>query len=244
MEHDKQKQFSFHIGKLLVYIPIHVGVGLILLQLFRIPILFILWDVVLVSLRNGLTVIMAYVGAIIMYVVEYMLQLLPVYGHDVVNDSSAELDEENEELFDFSTVESNQPYLSWLFAAFILGFILYRVLKVIRKKFDQKQMEESQVVTYHPIKNTEIKESLFKRLTNRFSSQPKDPVRKAIYQLDRKTEKLQQGRKPYETLQEWFQRIDLEADIYTYEKVRYGGGQSEGTDVQKLTKQLNDWFEK
>jgi len=244
MEQDKQKQFSFHIGKLLVFISFFVGVCLILLQLFGIPTLFILWDVVIVSLWNGLTIIMAYVGSIIMYGIEYILKLLPDYGNEVVEVSSAEFGEENEDLFDFSAVESNQPYLSWLFAAFILGFILYRVLKVIRKKFNHEQMEESQVVTYHPIKNTEIKESLFKRLTNRFSSQPKDPVRKAIYQFERKTEKLQQGRKPYETLQEWFQRIDLEADIYTYEKVRYGGGQSEGTDVQKLTKQLNDWFEK
>src|SRR5690625_2994916 len=109
MEHDKQKQFSFHIGKLLVYISIFVGVCLILLQLFGIPILFILWDVVIVSLWNGLTIIMAYVGAIIMYGIEYMLKLLPDYGNEVVNDSSAEFDEENEELFDFSTVESNQP---------------------------------------------------------------------------------------------------------------------------------------
>src|SRR5690625_7922294 len=103
---------------------------------------------------------MAYVGSIIMYGIEYILKLLPDYGNEVVEVSSAEFGEENEELFDFSAVESNQPYLSWLFVAFILGFILYRVLKVIRKKFNNDQMEESRVGTYYPIMILSTQESL------------------------------------------------------------------------------------
>jgi len=74
--------------------------------------------------------------------------------------------------------------------------------------------------------------------------QPRDPARKVIYQLDRKTKGQAQGRKPYETLQEWFQRIGLEADTHTYEQVRYGERRADKADIKRLIEQINDWLVK
>jgi hypothetical protein len=54
---------------------------------------------------------------------------------------------------------------------------------------------------------------------------PEDPIRREIFYLEKYAYKLKLGRYPYETLDEWWNRmglIETEAINQTYDKVRYG----------------------
>jgi len=244
MKDYNKKQYTLHMGKLFVYITLTITVLLTLLHFVGMPALFILWDVVIVNLWNIITSVFIYVMVILLYGVEFIIQLIPKFETEVGEVHSAEFGLEAEELFKLSTQESNYPHFSWIIGIILFGFILYKLIKLFGKKFNLEQTNESQTKTYHSIKENENKKSLYSRITKRFVHQTNHPVRKLMYQFERKTENVEKGRKPYETLQEWFQRIGLEADIHIYEQVRYGEVKTKREDIQKLTKQLKEWFVK
>lgn len=246
MKDYNKKQYSLHIGKLFVYITLSITILLISLHFFGIPALLILWDVVIVNLWNIITSILMYAMVILLYGVEFIIQLIPTSTTEVDEVHTAEFGVEAEELFNLSTHEANYPNFGWIVGIILFGIILYKLVKLFVKKFDLEQTDEAQPKTYHSIREKENKdkESLYNRITKRFAHRTNHPVRKLIYQFERKTENVEKGRKPHETLQEWFQRIGLEADIHIYEQVRYGGNKTKREDVQKLTTQLKEWFVK
>lgn len=62
------------------------------------------------------------------------------------------------------------------------------------------------------------------------------PVRKAMFEFERKAEKYHNGREKGETIQEWFTRIGFEefSIIPIYETVRYGDQQISKEDSEKF----------
>jgi len=53
---------------------------------------------------------------------------------------------------------------------------------------------------------------------------PTDFVRKIIYQFEGKANKVKLGRIPYETLEEWLNRLGVSSYFNMYQMVRYGEG--------------------
>src|SRR5699024_8792157 len=59
MQHDKKKQMTYGLGKLFLSIVVGLASLMGLLHLFGVPALFVVWDVVVVNLWNGIALIVA-----------------------------------------------------------------------------------------------------------------------------------------------------------------------------------------
>jgi len=79
--------------------------------------------------------------------------------------------------------------------------------------------------------------SYFKTLFNTQKS-PAHFIRKKIYQFERKANKVELGRKPYETLEEWLNRLGVSSYFNTYQKVRYGEGIVNQVEIEVLLEEL------
>jgi|SRR5699024_1681955 len=56
----------------------------------------------------------------------------------------------------------------------------------------------------------------------RLFKKPEHPIRKLVFQFERKAEKNNKGRMPFETVGEWLTRIGMDDELAIYQKVRYG----------------------
>ncbi|MEN2768401.1 hypothetical protein [Ornithinibacillus xuwenensis] len=72
----------------------------------------------------------------------------------------------------------------------------------------------------------------------RFFKPPEHPIRKMLLQFERKANKKQKGRKPFETVEDWFNRIGLNANIEIYQRVRYGELNVSDDEKNTLKEQL------
>ncbi len=243
VQHQK-KRMTYGLGKLFVSLILLLVVSMGLLHLFGVPILFMFWDVVVVNIWQGIVLAVAYISVAIMYVLEFLIKLLPNSNESEFHSNHAEVGVAEEEGLESSPVEMLDINLGWIFTLLLVAFLLYQAVKIYRKRFKQDGEQEIISVTHMPLEEKRGRKPIMTRLRERFFSQPIDPIRKVMYQFEREAEKRQQGRRPSETLTEWFARIDLGANIDAYEKVRYGGGQASSMEVKQLSNQLKDWFSK
>lgn len=128
-----------------------------------------------------------------------------------------------------------------------VGFIIYLFYK---KKFN------SQTLAANSSSLVEISKGGFG--PNQFSNLPRrgkppeDLIRREIFNLERFAHKLKLGRFPFETLEEWWQRLGIKATPESneiYEKVRYGGIISSNveqthlkTEIHHIKKQLKEIY--
>lgn len=73
-----------------------------------------------------------------------------------------------------------------------------------------------------------------------YFNKPKHPARKMVYDFERKAEKSHKGREPFESLEEWFERIDLDSNLSIYQKVRYGDDEITDQELKLLQAQLRE----
>lgn len=133
-----------------------------------------------------------------------------------------------------------------LLAIGAVAFIIYLYKKIFRPQ--TISVDHSSVVS--------VSEGVFgSRQTNLFRRRikpPEDIIRLEIFELEKYASKLKLGRLPFETLEEWWQRVGLSGSpesIAIYEKVRYGEGSSsieEQTmmkmEIQRLKQQLKETY--
>lgn len=245
MPYEKKKQLTYGLGKLFLSL-VAVLTGLMgLLHLFGVPALFVVWDVVIVNLWNGIALVVASIGVAFMYILQFLINLLPMSDKGQIGSNAGDIgvgEEEDIESFPAEMIDFN---IGWIFTVLLLAFILYQAFKIYRKRFKGDEEQDSASVTHTRLTEKRTgRDSLVSRLRQRFFSQPNDPIRKVVYRFERETKKRKQGRQPFETVNEWFSRIGLDADTYIYEKVRYGGEQASSMEVEILSRQLKNWFNK
>ena len=73
-----------------------------------------------------------------------------------------------------------------------------------------------------------------------YFNKPKHPARKMVYDFERKAAKSHKGRKPFESLEEWFERIGLDSNLNIYQKVRYGNDEITDQELRLLQVQLRE----
>lgn len=110
------------------------------------------------------------------------------------------------------------------FAIFLIVFILFAI-DAMRKRKQLQEIhlaeEKQSGIDYFTSKDS--KGTIIKEWRPTFSrKQPNHPIRKAVYQFERKAKKKKWGRKPSETIEDWLGRIGFEGHLDTYQKVRYG----------------------
>lgn len=114
-------------------------------------------------------------------------------------------------------------YLIIMVILFVTGLILlFLIFKRDKEILDRTNIsDQSNQVIEKIVDNEQV--SYFKTLFNMQKS-PTDFVRKIIYQFEGKANKVKLGRIPYETLEEWLNRLGVSSYFNIYQMVRYGEG--------------------
>ncbi|MBS3682112.1 hypothetical protein KGF86_18125 [Ornithinibacillus massiliensis] len=126
----------------------------------------------------------------------------------------------------------------------LLIIVLVLVIVMILKNQVKKRLEKSLVDLRKPQSPIQIhreesqEESIRISLFNRKKPLPDNPIRKMVLQFEKKAVKYNKGREPYETVEDWFHRVGIDANFNIYQRVRYGNQQVNEEDQQILKKQL------
>lgn len=126
---------------------------------------------------------------------------------------------------------------------FISLFVLVIVLlltmrKRIKLKLSKIETRDVPVIsTIDSLKATYMSQDKTSFIKRVFKA-PEHPIRKMVFQFERKAKKLNKGRKYNETLEDWFKRIGIEANISVYQRVRYGDIVVSENERNQLREQL------
>lgn len=139
-------------------------------------------------------------------------------------------------------LENITPIIIWIMIALIIGALVWMAIRLYRGRFEaHRQVDESDVVSYGNLdESNERGENLFQRMIKNYFKTPQHPIRKMVYQFERKAAKANYGRHRYETIENWMERIGLDMDLDTYQKVRYGHMEVSDDDIKDLKKQLEN----
>src|SRR5699024_11721321 len=81
--------------------------------------------------------------------------------------------------------------------------------------------------------------NLFNRLYDSLFQRPSHPVRRLLYQFERKMIGTSYERHSFETIDRWSKRIGLATNLEVYQKVRYGNLEVNNEEVEKFKKELD-----
>lgn len=221
-----------------------VGAGIFLFNRMGIHVFMKFWNVVVVNIWNVMVVVFTFFASIPMY----LLSLLNIEVPENFGPADSEnipgvntktqmgITEQSTSLDTYTTI------LYWLFIAVLSCIILYFLFKFLKRRFEPEEETETELTTYHALEKEQGKESVLKRLrSNLLKRQPTHPVRKLVYQFERTLEKSDKGRKNYETIEEWFERVDIQVSADAYQKVRYGLGKVNEQEIKRLKNELERW---
>lgn len=227
---DKKIPFYF-IGLL----AMSAGIFYLLFSYARIAVL-MAWDVLIALITESLTGVSKLLSFIKVEEMEWQDQENEIDG--------GEGNEYWNKLEEFNVVDTITNYwaiaISLLILSIVLFFVLILAMKRFRGKIDQIEVDDDSV-TYNAINPTakQSNRSILSGL-NKYFNKPTHPIRKMVYQFEKKTTNTKKGRKSSETFKEWIARNGWKVDLYIYEKVRYGNQDVSDRDVTLLKQQLKE----
>ncbi|MFS0674317.1 hypothetical protein [Ornithinibacillus sp. 179-J 7C1 HS] len=124
-----------------------------------------------------------------------------------------------------------------LLVAFII--ILYKAMKEKGKEVVQDDSRGFELREEEIVGN----QSFTKKSSRKRGKKPTNPIRRLVYDFEKKAAKLELGRLSHESIENWFKRLGLEADLQIYQKVRYGEMNSSPEEEVEFRNMLKD-FEK
>ncbi|MFB7142249.1 hypothetical protein ACFCYN_21720 [Gottfriedia sp. NPDC056225] len=107
----------------------------------------------------------------------------------------------------------------------------------LKKRENRRLQEISLGVSLQSTKDT--KPNKYNEPINEKIHIPTEEIRVLLIQWEKQLPKIQQ-RRTYETIQQWFERIDKKQDfVPLYEKVRYGNKTLSMVEIEHIRKLLN-----
>lgn len=175
-----------------------------------------LWD----SFRYLVYVLASNMGKVLQLFELMSDKLEPV---EIEESMLAEDNEYYNELKSESVIELIAPYIFIIVGIIIVGLIVLFAIKASKKVFKPlPQMPATNLVSYTTLTDEESDDkNIFNSLRNRFK-RPEHPIRRYVFEFEKKTMTHDYGRKPHETIEEWLKRIDIDTNLEIYQKVRYG----------------------
>lgn len=186
-------------------------------------------------LISGILILVAYILAYSLRIgyaiIHYLGNLFGMKTHEIVATEALEV-----EWYDYPSriikqLHNKPTWLGFLLiAALLIGAYYYykkRKKVVFSKKGDASMLQISEEVSVN-------KGGFFFK---KRAKPPKDQVRSEIFFLERFASKLKMGRRPFESLTEWWARIGISASgdlSKIYENVRYGEEPSSADEVSKV----------
>lgn len=128
-----------------------------------------------------------------------------------------------------------------IIALLIIAVLLFFLFLIVRRRKRDNEAEEKQ----HRInkKITEINGPTFQtgeKGLRRFFKKPANPVRKLVYQFEKKLARTDYARKPYETIEKWLERIGRGSELQIYQQVRYGNQDASASEISALKSELSE----
>lgn len=143
------------------------------------------------------------------------------------------------ELEEFNVIESMSLFIVIAIVVLFLAlFVFFVVVFWKRRSKTQMHKEEKANTHSHSINGLDHVEQSINRTFRNLIKRPDHPIRRMVYQFERKAVKNKKGRKQSETIEEWFNRIGINMEIEIYQKVRYGTKNVTDHEIEQLTAQL------
>ncbi|WP_099159970.1 hypothetical protein [Virgibacillus ndiopensis] len=187
---------------------------------------------------------LSYIAAVVASKVAVVFQYLDFNKVQLPGDSSPMGQQQNQlnELqqgSNTSLIEKIMPYMYWAIAIIITGLVIILAIRFFNNKFRRiEQADVSDAIVYGDLDDKPRDNRNF--INKIFASQkkPNHPVRKLVYQFERKASKGGYGRNPFETVEDWLKRIGVDDNLTVYQKVRYGEKKVSDHEVSVLRDQL------
>lgn len=134
----------------------------------------------------------------------------------------------------------DESILTFVVTTIAILIVIYFIFRTMKRKPDDISVREHSA-TFQALEREEPeKDGFFNRLFKHRRKTPTHPVRHLIYEFEKKAIQNDWGRYPFESLDEWFERLGVDMKIETYQKVRYGDLEVTQNEVDDLRKQLNE----
>lgn len=131
---------------------------------------------------------------------------------------------------------------SYLFISLlIITVLLFFLLLLVRRKKRDKEVEEKEQRLTTEI--TEMRGPAFQmsgKGLRRLFKKPAHPVRKLVYQFEKKLAKTEYARKSFETIEKWLARISRGSELQIYQQVRYGNQDVSASEISTLKSELSE----
>lgn len=108
----------------------------------------------------------------------------------------------------------------FVIVSILIGLLVYKLIKTKPSIEDDNEANANYIIQSRFVENV-----VSKRGRKKDRAISNIPIRKAMYDFEKKAKKFNKGRIKGETVQEWFQRLEIEHPeiVPIYERVRYGG---------------------
>lgn len=191
------------------------------------------WDGILILLTGALTGLTK------------VLSLFTVEKRGWPEQESAGGGQEGNEFFnkleEFNVIDAMTPYWAIAIGILFLAVAFFFIIVLSKKRFQgsiDRLDETNESVTYNILDDKPKQSNRSMASLNKYFKKPKHPIRKLVYQFERKTASAKRGRKNTETIEEWIKRTGWNVDFDIYQKVRYGGQDVSSQEIEELKTQL------
>lgn len=121
----------------------------------------------------------------------------------------------------------------------LIAIVIFFIVRHFKNKREQLTVEADHTVTYHTLDRKEKeKTGFFQRIFSRSARKPTHLVRELVYRFERQAVQNELGRHPFESIDEWVNRLQVDVNTEIYEKVRYGNLEVNQEEIAQLESQL------
>lgn len=159
--------------------------------------------------------------------------------NQILDDFKSDMDDLQEIKEDPVTGQNNESGFSiWKFIVLpavliVIAGLLYKKRKNPLHPSNNENHWNDPNVQVNPISGGQFSKAKSKQ--NLPGNEPEHPIRKLVLDLEKEADKNGYGRKSYETIEDWFMRLELKPDeLELYQKVRYGQTKLTNKEHQKL----------
>lgn len=185
-----------------------------------------------------ITTALAQIGSFLVYV----LSLIPIPEPEDAEEEElvSDMGEAPPEFYDDSETLIDHVF-TWIFIAISViaaYFIIRFIIRLTKQSFNRKVFTEEHV-SYERIDNIEKEKRSWRDRLKGLFPQPKDHVRKRMFQFEKAMSQTDDGRKRDETIEEWIRRMDWKIDFNVYQRVRYGTFEGTKEEAEQLKQKMD-----
>lgn len=122
----------------------------------------------------------------------------------------------------------------------VIALCVFMIFRLVQRKSGKKHIAKERDVLIRTEEEIDRQYGSFDGGYSKqiFSRKPKNEVRKLVYQFEKRLAKTNHRRKPFETIENWLNRIGAGSELVVYQKVRYGNKEVENAEISHLKEEL------